>query len=104
MAEEPLPSLDDLQRKIDALKEPETDKIQTSEITGFSLAMRLSVELVAGVGIGALLGYGLDRWLDSAPWATAAGVILGAAAGFRNMMSAASRLDKAPDSDTTPHA
>ena len=35
---------------------------------GLAMAMRIGVELVAGVGVGAGIGYFLDRWLGTGPW------------------------------------
>jgi len=46
--------------------------------------MRAGVELVAGVGVGALVGYGLDQWLDTTPWLLIVFFVLGAAAGMLN--------------------
>ncbi|MBM85054.1 MAG: phosphoribosylaminoimidazolecarboxamide formyltransferase [Rhodospirillaceae bacterium] len=48
------------------------------------MAMRVGVELVVGVGVGALVGYGLDRWLDTSPWMMIVFFVLGAAAGMLN--------------------
>jgi ATP synthase protein I len=52
---------------------------------GLSTAARIGVELAVTVVVGALLGYGLDRWLSTRPWLMLAGLLLGTAAGFRNL-------------------
>jgi ATP synthase protein I len=49
---------------------------------GLSIAARVGVELVAATVVGAGLGYGLDRWLGTAPWLVIVGVFLGATAGL----------------------
>jgi ATP synthase protein I len=59
-----------------------------------SQAWRISIELVAGVMVGAVLGYFLDRWLSLSPLFLFIGIMLGAVAGFRNM----ARSLKSPDS------
>ncbi len=53
--------------------------------SGLGLAMRIGVELVAALIIGAGLGYLLDRWLDTAPWLLVVFFLLGAAAGMMNV-------------------
>lgn len=54
-----------------------------------SRAMRLGVEMMAGVAVGGVLGHFLDRWLNTAPWLFIACFFLGAAAGYRNLLRAA---------------
>jgi ATP synthase protein I len=50
---------------------------------------RLSTELVAGVLVGAMLGWLLDRWLGISPWGMIVFLLLGFAAGVLNVMRAA---------------
>jgi ATP synthase protein I len=60
---------------------------------------RLSTELVAGVLVGAALGWLLDRWLGISPWGLIVFLLLGFAAGVLNVMRAAgvNMGRKAPD-------
>ena len=58
---------------------------------------RLSTELVAGVLVGAMLGWLLDRWLGISPWGLIVFLLLGFAAGVLNVMRAAG---VAPGSDS----
>jgi ATP synthase protein I len=60
---------------------------------------RLSTELVAGVLVGAALGWLLDRWLGISPWGLIVFLLLGFAAGVLNVMRAAgvNMGSKAPD-------
>jgi ATP synthase protein I len=51
--------------------------------------IRLSTELVAGVLIGAGLGWLIDRWLGSLPWGMFAFALLGFTAGVLNVMRSA---------------
>lgn len=52
---------------------------------GLSIAVRIGMELVVTTLVGAFLGYMIDRWLGTKPWFMIAGVLFGAAAGFRNV-------------------
>jgi ATP synthase protein I len=56
------------------------------------LAGTIGLHLVSGVIVGALIGYGLDKWLDSSPWGMAVFVVIGIIAGFRNVYLDAKRL------------
>ncbi|HEV3183969.1 MAG TPA: AtpZ/AtpI family protein [Xanthobacteraceae bacterium] len=50
---------------------------------------RLSTELVAGVLVGAVIGWFLDRALGISPWGLIVFVLLGFAAGVLNVIRAA---------------
>lgn len=100
----PLPSLEALQAKISAA----TPAAQADEgppaAQGMSIAMRMGVELVAGVLVGAAAGYFLDRALGTLPLFLIVCFFFGSAAGFVNMKRTAEQLDKQDESGTTPPA
>ena len=54
--------------------------------SGFARGFRLSSELVAGVLVGAGLGWLIDRWLGSLPWGMFVFALLGFTAGVLNVM------------------
>jgi ATP synthase protein I len=62
---------------------------QTADVSAFARGFRLSTELVAGVVVGALIGWLLDRWLGISPWGLIVFLLLGFAAGVLNVMRAA---------------
>ena len=50
---------------------------------------RLSSELIAGVVVGAVIGWGFDRLLSTSPWGLIVFFLLGFAAGVVNVMRSA---------------
>jgi ATP synthase protein I len=65
------------------------DARPAADSTAMARGMRLSSELVAGVLVGAVIGYLLDRWLGISPWGLIVFVLLGFVAGVLNVMRAA---------------
>ncbi len=57
--------------------------------SGYARGFRLSSELVAGVVVGAGIGWLLDRWLGISPWGLIIFLLLGFAAGVLNVMRSA---------------
>lgn len=69
--------------------ENDTGPRQTADPSAIARGFRLSTELVAGVLVGALIGWLLDRWLGISPWGLIVFLLLGFAAGVLNVMRAA---------------
>lgn len=89
------PSLDDLADRLKKARGSE-DPARRSEMlspnlpgSAMGLAFRVGVELVAGVAVGAGIGYALDRWLGTTPWLMIVFFFLGAAGGMMNVYRAA---------------
>jgi ATP synthase protein I len=57
--------------------------------SGYARGFRLSSELVAGVVVGAGIGWLIDRWLGVSPWGLIVFLLLGFAAGVLNVMRSA---------------
>ncbi|HXZ22318.1 MAG TPA: AtpZ/AtpI family protein [Pseudolabrys sp.] len=62
---------------------------QIADLSGLARGFRVSTELVAGVIVGAAIGWLLDRWLGISPWGLIVFLLLGFAAGILNVMRAA---------------
>lgn len=96
--EKPLPSLDDLQRKIEevqattGMKSAGASADDSSGSVGSGL--QVGIELVSGVAVGALIGYFLDRWLGTMPLFFIVCFFVGAAAGFRNLIRSTRQDDE----------
>jgi ATP synthase protein I len=88
------PSLDDLAARVKQARGQDEDKRRTGlepgmPGTALGIAFRVGVELVAGVVVGAAIGYGLDQWLGTTPWLMIVFFFLGAAGGMMNVYRAA---------------
>ena len=62
--------------------------------SAMAVGLRLSSELVAGVLVGAALGWGFDRLLSTSPWGFIVFLLLGFTAGVINVMRAAGVMAK----------
>jgi ATP synthase protein I len=60
-----------------------------SDPSAMARGFRLSTELVAGVLVGAALGWLIDRWLGISPWGMIVFLLLGFTAGVLNVIRAA---------------
>ncbi len=61
-------------------------------------ALRAGADLIAALLVGVGLGLAIDRLAGSGPWGMLAGLFLGFAAGLRNAMRTARRLNAYDDS------
>jgi ATP synthase protein I len=71
----------------------EQDNAQ-ARASAMAMGLRLSSELVAGVLVGAALGWGFDRLLSTSPWGLIVFLLLGFTAGVINVMRAAGVMAK----------
>jgi ATP synthase protein I len=61
----------------------------SARASAMALGFRLSSELIAGVLVGALMGWGFDRLLSTSPFGLIVFVLLGFAAGVLNVVRSA---------------
>ncbi|MFW0777106.1 MAG: AtpZ/AtpI family protein [Rickettsiales bacterium] len=90
----PLPSLEDLQRKIDEIAPKSDDEQSSGSGANIGKAMKLGTELLAGVGVGGILGYYIDLWLDTLPLFFILFFFLGFAAGVKNILRTVDKTDE----------
>lgn len=98
--------IDALEQRIAALRGPE--RAPRGAMRGIGqgeAAWRMVVELVAGMGLGLAIGYGLDVLFGTRPVLMVIFVLLGLAAGIRTMLRTAAELGRqiggTPDEDRT---
>lgn len=94
-SDEKLPSLERLQQQIDEAKNSAGEgKTPAGESPDMGPALRMGVELVAGLVVGCVLGYYIDKWLGTFPLFFIICFFLGAAAGFKNLLREAKKMDE----------
>jgi ATP synthase protein I len=100
MDERKPPSLEDLDARLRAAQDrgdaPTKDTSSAPSMSGFGLAFRVGIELVAALGVGVGIGWFLDSWLGTKPWFLVAFFFLGSAAGFLNVWRAVSGIGLGP--------
>lgn len=83
------PRLTSLEERLKAAHEVEavrTGSKHKKPSKGYSQGNRVLAELIAGIAGGALIGWVIDRFLDSAPVALLVTMFLGIAVAFRNIV------------------
>jgi ATP synthase protein I len=76
---------DERVRRLRTAADPHGSESEQPDRTGFGGAgVQVGIEMIAGVVGGGLIGYGLDRWLETWPFLFIVFFFLGAAAGMLN--------------------
>jgi ATP synthase protein I len=88
--------LNRLSREIDAETQERAAAERASRRGGtdYGQAFRLASEFVAGVLVGAALGWGLDKVAGTSPWGLIGLLLLGFCAGVMNVVRAANRMSR----------
>jgi ATP synthase protein I len=90
--------LNRLGRELDAERQEraEAERPSRSGSANYGQAFRLASEFVAGVLVGAALGWGLDQVAGTSPWGLIGLLLLGFCAGVLNVVRAAGRMSTPP--------
>jgi ATP synthase protein I len=90
--------LGSLEHRLSALRDGRNIRTDQSEAgsgdsnaraSAMAMGIRLSSELIAGVGVGALMGWGFDRLLSTSPFGLIVFVLVGFSAGVLNVVRSA---------------
>jgi ATP synthase protein I len=73
----------------DPVRREVKDGAGKSGTTGYGQALKLSSEFIAGVAVGAGLGWFIDRVAGTSPWGLIVFLLLGFGAGVLNVMRSA---------------
>lgn len=93
--------LRELDKRINALKSaasPEK-RHQEEHYSQMQHAWRMVIDLVAGLAVGFVIGYGLDVVFGTLPFLLVTFTLLGFAAGVRGMLATARELQERPTGD-----
>jgi len=97
------PRLAELRSKLEAEKRKGEERAAPSKggaVSGLAEAWKMGTEFVAGVVVGFVIGYTIDRVFGTTPWAMIVFLLLGFAAGTLNVMRAAGLVaERFPPSD-----
>ncbi|HMQ58633.1 MAG TPA: AtpZ/AtpI family protein [Rhizobiaceae bacterium] len=84
--------------KVRQSQEAATDQGRAGrDATGYGKALRLSSEFIAGIVVGAGLGWGLDKLAGTAPFGLIAFLLLGFGAGVLNVLRTAGLVQSAAE-------
>jgi ATP synthase protein I len=67
----------------------------TGSAAGYGQAMKLSSEFIAGIAVGAGLGWVIDRLAGTSPWGLIVFLLLGFGAGVLNVLRSAGKIAEA---------
>jgi ATP synthase protein I len=90
----PEDDLSNLRRRVDAARGEGSSNASPPQSPA-SLGMRFGGEFGAAIIVGALLGYGADYFLHTAPWGLVTGLGLGFVAGVVNIVRVAQSYNRA---------
>ena len=65
------------------------DGTKAGSTAGYGQAFKLSGEFIAGIGVGAGVGWVIDRWAGTSPWGLIVFLLLGFGAGILNVLRSA---------------
>lgn len=57
-----------------------------TQMTGTQVAFRVGSEFFSGILVGLIFGYGIDHFFSTKPWGMVVMILLGFAAGMRNII------------------
>ncbi|WP_247750890.1 MULTISPECIES: AtpZ/AtpI family protein [Brucella] len=71
------------------LKQPASEEERSETSSSVAQAIKLSSEFIAGILVGALIGWFLDRYAGTSPWGLIVLLLLGFGAGTLNVLRSA---------------
>lgn len=78
-------------------KKDEAGGGNTGAMAGMGKALRMSSEFIAGIAVGAAIGWFIDRTLGTSPWGLIVFLLLGFAAGVMNVLRSAGMIAQPED-------
>jgi ATP synthase protein I len=96
--------LRDLDRRLDQRRAEREDEAvpDAGPRPGVAMALRLGADFVAGVVVGAAIGWGFDALLGTSPWGLIVFLLMGFAAGILSVLRTAGLIARRPGLDDDP--
>ena len=89
-----------LGKKLKAARKRHTEEEpEEAEDSAMGIAMKVGIELTVSIAVVSYLGYLMDQWLGIAPAGIIVGVLLGFAAGMRNVYRVAKDMQEPADTE-----
>ncbi|MBM5786287.1 MAG: AtpZ/AtpI family protein [Candidatus Fonsibacter sp.] len=85
--------LEELKKKLSQKKNLKEEKLSPKN-TQLGIAFKIGTELVAAVFVATLIGWYLDKWLNTKPFFLIGFIILGIIAGIFNVVRSAKMINK----------
>jgi ATP synthase protein I len=85
--------LEKLKKKLSQKKNLKEEKLSPKN-TQLGIAFKIGTELVAAVFVATLIGWYLDKWLNTKPFFLIGFIILGIIAGIFNVVRSAKMINK----------
>ena len=76
-------------------------KRKNEQIGILLLILQIGIIMITAVAVGTILGYFIGKWLDM-PWFILVGMLLGIAAGYRNVYLTVKKYTKDPKPAVSP--
>lgn len=93
------PKLDFLKERLDKARKNTKDTSEDKQKKSSGMAWRIGIELFVAVGVGFFAGKQLDIWIDSKPLFMIILTMLGFAAGIKNVMVLAKKMQDDAEAD-----
>lgn len=92
--QDPLRDLEQRLEKARRRQKPPPEAVSEAR-AALAVGLRIGLELVVAVLVGAALGWAFDNWLGTSPWGLIIFVFLGFGAGLLNVFRIATRAERA---------
>jgi len=86
------PKLDDLDERLSQARRKAQGDVVEDNPSPMGRAFRMGIDLVVGAGVGLIIGINLDGWLETSPLFMILFLLLGFAAGIRNVIREALKM------------
>lgn len=84
--------LNDLDNRLSKAKHIQAEKQPKAPNKDAGMAYRMAMEMVVAIALSAYVGHLLDGYFETKPWLMLVMILLGMAAGFKNILRVANKM------------